>query len=317
MEFKNGVCRYDLKDVESLLLSKGDHYKEYFETFKRASNGENMGKPMYVVVETNNYCNMRCKMCIRAMDENQNDSHELSPELLDKLLSDIEKMDVPSVFLGGGAECLINPHIMEIITKIRKLKRTVTDDVLITNGYELSDEIIDLLIKEGWEKIFISLDAAKPETYKAIRGRDLLHVEERIRRLVERKKELNSVFPILRVSFVVMNTNKDEQEEFYDKWKDVVDIIDFQKLIVYSHDMAVKKNLPEPVEVCKQPFSRMEVDCFGNIYPCCSEWQKYLRIGNMADMSLEEAWNSPLIEQLRKVTAEKTCDICRTCMHSD
>ncbi|MCR4653386.1 MAG: radical SAM protein [Eubacterium sp.] len=317
MEYKNGVCRYELKSVTDILKRKDPIYEEYLDEFERAQNGENVGKPMYIVLEVNNYCNMRCKMCIRSMDEGQNSSHVLKMELIDKVLGDIEELDIPSVFLGGGAECLINPDIKEIIKKIRTIKRTVSDDVLITNGYELSDDIIDLLIEEGWEKIFISLDAATQSTYQKIRGRELAHVERRIQRLIDRRREANSSFPIIRVSFVVMDENDDEQKMFFDKWKDKVEIIDFQKLTVYNKEMAIKSGLPMPKEICKQPFSRMEVDSFGNIFPCCSEWNKHIKLGNIENMHLKDAWNGPLINKIRDSWPNHVMEVCRTCLYRE
>lgn len=317
LEYVNGVHRFELTDCDKLLLSKGERYQEYLAQFRKASSGILPGKPMYIVLETNNYCNMRCKMCVRGMNEKENDQHTLPMPLIDKLFREMEEMDVPGLFLGGGAECLINPEIKNIINKIRSTKRTVTDDVLITNGYELSDEVIRLLIDLQWEKLFVSLDAASPETYKKIRGRDLAHVEQRVNRFLEIRAERGSHFPILRVSFVIMDENKEEQETFFEKWKNKADIIDFQRLAVYSENMEPKRGLPDPIESCLHPFSRLEIDTFGNIYPCCSEWQRYYRLGNIADITIKEAWTGEKISQLRKALEKREfSEICKNCLSS-
>ena len=164
--------------------------------------------------------------------------------------------------------------------------------------------------------MFVSIDAAKADTYKRIRGRELNVVEDNVKRLVERKKQKHSVFPIVRVSFCIQEDNLEEQSLFFEKWKNVVDIIDYQNLLEYS-DLRVRHDLPHTDKKCAQPFNRLFIDCKGNIMPCCNlDWCKHLIIGNAVDMTIREAWQSQLIKQLRsELSTGKPNDVCKTCLY--
>ena len=310
-----GVHRYVFTDVDGI-LGERDEYRKYKEEFDKAMECNNMGRPMYIDIEVNNYCNMKCKMCHHSIIESTNGKDNISLEMLDKMLLEARKMKVPSFFLGGGTECLINPNIVDIIKHIRLLGQGI-DDVLITNGYQLTDEIIDLLLELKWEKLFVSLDAATPETYKKIRGRELDVVENNLNRIIEKKKELGVKLPIIRVSFCTQEENKHERKLFFDKWKDKVDIIDYQDLEVYK-DGKIIKGLPDTNLKCNSAFSKMMLYCDGRLTPCCSGvWSEYLCVGNIKDMTLEEAWNCDEVNRIRNEMIEgRLNDVCKTCLYS-
>ena len=311
------IKRHELVNVKDILEEKigAESFLKYEEAGNRAENLEENDCPMYVVVELNDYCNMRCKMCIKSIDANANGNSNMPLDMVEKLIKDCKDINMPSFFVGGGTECLINPDIRNVLDMIIKDGGAI-DNVLITNGYELNQEMADFLIDNNWEKLFVSLDAATDETYKSIRGKDLSVVEKNLRYIIEEKKKRNSKFPIIRVSFVVQDENEEEIEDFYKKWKDDVEIIDFQNLIDFS-DMDVIKDLPDTDEKCTAPFSLLMVDCKGDIYPCCNEWSKMLKIGNITEMTIKEAWESDIIKTLRnQIKNGKLNDICKNCLRT-
>lgn len=307
------IMHYEITDIDRTLEEKwGDAYKRYRKEWDLATALKSSDKPLYIVMETNSYCNMRCKMCIRNFDNSKNRKVNVDMFRLNKILIQANQMGVPSFFVGAEAECLINPQIKGIIKMVKEVGGGI-DNFLISNGYALNDEIIDLLIELEWERVYISLDAAKPETYKKIRGCDLNIVEKNIKRLIERRNSKGSMFPLVRVSFVIQDENRDEMEMFIEKWKDIVDIIDFQNLIHYEN-MEVKHNLPSIDYQCAYPFRTMLVDCDGMMYPCCTEWGYKMPIGNIDKMSLEDAWKSKVMNELRKQMLEhRLCDVCKSC----
>ncbi|MDO4189584.1 MAG: SPASM domain-containing protein, partial [Lachnospiraceae bacterium] len=95
-----------------------------------------------------------------------------------------------------------------------------------------------------------------------------------------------------------------------------VDIIDFQNVMDFS-DMIVREDLPDTDKKCDQPFNRLMVDCNGNVFPCCVEWGKNIRLGNIKDATLGEMWNGEKINILRKQIKEgKLCNVCKSCLNS-
>lgn len=190
------------------------------------------------------------------------------------------------------------------------------DNFLFTNGYELNDDIVELLIDLQWERLYISLDAATAATYKKIRGRDLQRVETNIEKLLEKKKLRHSALPLIRVSFVIQDENQAEKQLFFDKWKDKVDIIDYQTVLDYS-DVNNLKQFPNVNYHCANPFRQLFFDYNGNMNPCCTEFGNLMPLGNYSNISIDEAWHSAQEHALREsLIAGNLNQVCRNCAHS-
>lgn len=307
------IFHYEITDINRTLAEiHGKKYLDYRNDWELASQLKKWDTPMYIVMETNSYCNMRCKMCIRNYDISKNRPVNASIDNIRKIVREGRELKVPSYFVGAEAECLINPNIKDII-RIVKEEGGGIDNFIITNGYELNEDIINLLVELQWERVYVSLDAARPETYSKIRGRELERVEENINRLLKIRNERGSMLPLVRVSFVIQEENKAEKREFIDKWRDKVDIIDFQNLIHYE-DMTIREDVPNIDYKCAYPFRTMLIDCDGVIYPCCTEYGYKMPVGNIENMSIKEAWNSDYMDKLRKSILDgNLCAVCRNC----
>ena len=81
-----------------------------------------------------------------------------------------------------------------------------------TNGFLLTDQTVDLLLKTRLSVVFW-LPAARPETYYRLTGLELNRVKDNIKNLVEKSRRV-SIKPDLRFSFTVMKENLPEIEDF-------------------------------------------------------------------------------------------------------
>lgn len=310
------LLHYEFTDVEKTLATvHGEKFTEYRKMWDDATELKLVPeKPLYIILETNSYCNMKCKMCTRNFFSND-ERIDISMDIIDRIAEQCKECEIPSVFIGASAECLINPDIKKILKKIKDIG--CLDCFLITNGYCLTEEMTDFLIDIQFERIYVSLDAAYKDTYKEIRGCDLDVVEKNLNYLLKRREERGSILPLVRVSFVMQDANKDEIEVFYDKWRDKVDIIDYQCLIDYSELDVLKEEeeLPDIDFQCVNPFRQLIIDYKGDIFPCASDYDQHMKIGNIQDMTLKEAWNSQRMTDLRQsMLDKKLCKICRNCV---
>ena len=103
----------------------------------------------------------------------------MSDEIFQKVLSGIKGIKpLPSIFFGGFGEPLAHPEIIPMIAQAKKLGSEVE---LITNGTALTLEISTQLVNAGLDRIWFSLDGARPESYMDIRlGASLPYVIEQI-----------------------------------------------------------------------------------------------------------------------------------------
>jgi radical SAM protein with 4Fe4S-binding SPASM domain len=310
------LMHFEFIDIISELTKKhGQKFIDYRKEWNLAANCEFVpARPLYVALETNSNCNFKCKMCPHSSATWRGGSlnkKNIDLSLVKKLSDQIKELNIPSLNIGAFTECTINKNIKDILKIFSEFE--IMDKFLFTNGSMLNQDLCNFLVEFGWERVYISLDAANADTYKNIRGYDLNKVEQNILRLMEIKRKKQSVFPIVRVSFVIQPENENEVDKFYNKWENKIDVIDFQKFIDFE-----KKN--QPIEnftfkKCQGPFVNLSITCEGEILPCCSEYGKDLSLGNLENISLMEAWNCNKMQNLRKSFLEKAnlpyiCQVC-------
>lgn len=154
-------------------------------------------------LEPTTECNLRCRTCIRNVwgDPEAPMSMETFSHLLEGLkgLPQLERV----VFTGFG-EPLAHPHILEMIEAVRALGLTVT---VGTNGLLLDRAVAQELVRLGVDRLVVSVDGVRPETYEGIRGAMLAQVLENVRGLNEAKRALGSLTPALGFEFVALRSN--------------------------------------------------------------------------------------------------------------
>lgn len=64
---------------------------------------------------------------------------------------------------------------------------------------------------------------------------------------------------------------------------------------------------------CLQPFERIIVRGNGEMFPCCSQVNYKLPLGNVTNASIAQAWTSPFMKDLRAEMRAKTTPEGSTC----
>lgn len=148
-------------------------------------------------------CNLQCRTCIRNVwsDPAAPMSMDTFQHLLDSLAAFPRLNRV--VFTGFG-EPLTHPHFLEMVEAVRKRDLAVT---VGSNGLLLDAAMSKELIRLGVDRLVISVDGAKPETYESVRGAMLAEVLANIRTLNEVKSRLGSLYPALGIEFVALRSN--------------------------------------------------------------------------------------------------------------
>lgn len=159
-----------------------------------------------IYIEPTTGCNLHCRTCIRniwsdpiaRMDMSTFQNIEASLEQL-PLLKRV-------VFTGFG-EPLTHPNLLDMIERVRKHGLEVS---LGTNGLLLDAKVSQEIVRMGVERLVVSVDGVRAETYAKIRGGALGRVLENIRSLNEAKQRLGSLTPAVGIEFVALKSNLDE-----------------------------------------------------------------------------------------------------------
>lgn len=309
-EKKSFVDKYQKFDLNERLTGiLGEDFGKYRENYAKAQNyGLVSDFPITVYLELVNRCNLSCIMC--DTERHKLPLNKLSLDMIEKILKECKANKLPSLVLGTYSELLLYDKIYDLLDLVKEVN--VLDVFFRTNGVLLNDKIIDLIIKNKVTKVLISVDATTPETYKRIRGHDFLNlVEGNIEKLLARRTEL----PIVRLSFVVMDINKNERQDFFDKWKDKVECIDFQRLLIENGEKVTNK-IENPY--CASPFYMLSITANGNIYPCCDfVYGRGHLLGNIYEDSLKDIWNGDKIREIRQqIVSKDFIPICHKCLSS-
>ena len=154
-------------------------------------------------------CNLHCRTCIRNVWDAP--EAQMSMDTFQRLLESLDDLpNLTRVVFSGFGEPLTHPNILEMIQTVRRRDLAVT---LGSNGLLLDAEMARELVRLGVDRLVVSVDGVKPETYARIRGAMLSQVLSNIRALNEVKSQLGSLTPALGIEFVVLRSNVAELAE--------------------------------------------------------------------------------------------------------
>ena len=159
-----------------------------------------------IYVEPSSYCNLNCRMCVRNV-WNDPDGH-MEMDIFHRLIEETKNFpELQRILFSGLGEPLTHPDLLEMIRVSRDRGLNVT---LGSNGILLDRAISSEVVKLDVDKLIISLDGTKPETYSAIRGEVISKVLDNIRLLNEVKNKQRSLKPALSIEFVAQKSNVGE-----------------------------------------------------------------------------------------------------------
>jgi MoaA/NifB/PqqE/SkfB family radical SAM enzyme len=140
--------------------------RRYFESAARDRGEIAARDPVCLYLETTNRCNLPCTTCPRTFEELE-PAANMSWDLFRSIVDQYPK--IARVVLHGVGEPLMVPNLPRMI---RYLKERGTYVLFNTNGTLLNERRGRDLIASGLDELRVSLDAAEPEAFKAVRGKD-------------------------------------------------------------------------------------------------------------------------------------------------
>jgi radical SAM protein with 4Fe4S-binding SPASM domain len=206
--------------------------------------------------------------------------------------------------LGITGEPLLRPDILDFVSVAQNLE--LQDIMLITNGMLLDAEMSAALIDSGLTHLMVSVDAARPETYNRIRpGGALDTIKRNLDQFLGLREKSGNRLPLVRVSFIKMSLNWDEQDEFTAYWSGRADYLGFQE---YANILG-RRNTdyfagPKPSAEnfrCADPWQRMALFVNGDMFPCCSDFGRLTPLGNANATKVKDIWRSRGAARLREM----------------
>lgn len=179
----------------------------------RYLSGRRIPLPHILTIEVTSRCNLRCVMCPKTAGfVNTPPDRVISPAVIDRLEPFLGAVDGADLS-GLWGEAFLFPELYLDI--LRRLKRRHIGVHTVSNGTLITDALADGLVSLGLDRLEISVDAARPETYRRVRrGGELERVIEGVRAVVRRRERTGSRFPEIRLLFLGMTDTMEEFPEF-------------------------------------------------------------------------------------------------------
>jgi MoaA/NifB/PqqE/SkfB family radical SAM enzyme len=166
--------------------------RRYFERIGEERTPIAQDDPVCLYLETTNRCNLLCTTCPRTFEELEPPS-DMSWELFTSIVDQFPKIE--RVVLHGVGEPMM---VAELPRMVRYLKDRGVYVLFNTNGTLMREKKSRELIEAGLDEMRISLDAAEPKAFEAVRGRDLFgRILRNIKNFVDLKKQMGADKPRL------------------------------------------------------------------------------------------------------------------------
>jgi radical SAM protein with 4Fe4S-binding SPASM domain len=296
-----------------------EEWRRYREIYSRSANGEEFEYPIHLDIENIYACNLHCVHCAREYIEDPG-VQRMSDDLYKKVIKEAAAIGTKSLGFAPWGEVFIDKNIFEKIAYARDLG--ILDIRLHSNGYLVTDAIAEKIVDSGVSWISISLDAATPETYTRVRGGDFKRAVSGLTNLISAKLRKVSSLPHLRVSFVKCSENEHEAELFSRHYSQFCDVA-IQEF--YDANGMLPKHLQpsestfSPKSQCFENFYKAFVRYDGRVVPCCEDVRSQIVLGNVAESSLYDVYNSAVAKELRRQhkSAQVENKTCRICMGLD
>src|SRR6476661_9341349 len=140
--------------------------RRYFEHIGEERGAVAEAEPVCLYLETTNRCNLLCETCPRTFEALEPPA-DMSWALFTSIVDQVP--DVARVVLHGVGE----PMMVKALPRmIRYLKARGIYVLFNTNGTLLTERKGRELIAAGLDELRVSLDAAEPAAFLAVRGKD-------------------------------------------------------------------------------------------------------------------------------------------------
>jgi MoaA/NifB/PqqE/SkfB family radical SAM enzyme len=186
-------------------------------------------QPQTLYLEVTNRCNLRCPACIlyRGRWEPERDISWEEFIMITDQMTTLER-----AVLHGIGEPLLHPNLASMVRHLKRRKATV---LFNSNGILLDEKRQEELIDAGIDEIRISLDAASPQGYQAMRKSGQFNqVLENLRACMAQLKSRGLSRPRISLWFLGTRENIDELPQFIHLAADLgVSEIYLQRLVFF------------------------------------------------------------------------------------
>lgn len=276
-------------------------------------------------IETVNICNAKCWFCPQPGHVRKKGYMDFG--IYKKIIDEISdnKKHVKSIALFMDGDPTLHKELIKflIYAKQRKVKNIYLSSNMEYFSEKLIDQIFEHKLQSTLKFIIASLDGVSEKTHSSNRiGVDTKKAYENTNLLLEKRKKNFSFYPWVFPRMLINETNKHEEVEFYNYWKEKADKVLRTTMHNWGgqiEDKKIHQNKLHFSSICYFPFSQCFIQIDGNIRICCLDVNGKNLYGSIQNSSIKEIWQNQDFEKLRENLILKNKDglpeICKECTY--
>ena len=271
--------------------------------------------PIHLDIETVSFCNLRCPFCATTTDRWGKDNNGYMEFLLYKKIIDSgAENGLYAIKLSLRGEPLLHPQLPEMVKYAKN--KGIMDVYFNTNAILLTEEKFERLIDASLDRISISIEGFKKESYEKYRvGAKFEKLFENVSKLITIRDKKGTKFPQIRIQTVLLDDLKTDFANYVDFWKRYADEVSYLDAREETGD---SKPLYDSANwACPFLWQRMTILWDGTILPCLMHGIidfSSMILGNVADCSLKDLWRGRREEYLRRLHKNGESHKIRACM---
>jgi MoaA/NifB/PqqE/SkfB family radical SAM enzyme len=316
-----------------------DHIQLYLYLFRAYARfrivGECLSSPLVLQIQTHSFCNGECIICPYSTTSRELEQGFMEWDLFEKLV--IEMRSAARLSMIGFAsqnEPLLDERLFEWIKHVKSMCPDKSC-LVTTNGEQLHRFSMEEVRQSGVDRIVVSLNAHSEETYEKINvGLDFKRVMNNVSNLLADQW----LRPKVELSFRLVRQNSAEVRSAVRYWKSqgvrtrvtgitnrAGSLVDYEAVRLRNDSQGIAPHRRSwrramsslrGVLGCETPFHRMDILFNGEALMCCQDWNRAVTVGNAATASIGDIWNSPKMNDFRKLILRRRYEqiaSCREC----
>ncbi|MFC1968359.1 radical SAM/SPASM domain-containing protein [Chloroflexota bacterium] len=304
-------------------------YMKFFLT------GKVLSYPLVIQIQTKSLCNGHCIFCpypeVSKRLEHGTMTWELFKNITDELFS--IKYPVMLVFELHN-EPLLDDRIFDFIKYVKSRNREI-GCFLVSNGQVIDNFSLQEINQSDIDGLIVSLNAHSQEMFQKLNsGLNYYRIIRNIHLLIS----VESLKRKLMISFVLNQETAKEIPQALDYWKSmdvktrIIELNNRAGTIADYNSMTLRSSninfsLTEIIGRylidctigiigCYETFYHMNILYNGDVIICCDDWNRATIVGNVRDKTIKQVWNSPPMNEVRRLILKKKYDqisSCRNC----
>ena len=283
--------------------------------------------PRFLDLELTNTCNFRCLMCPTGNFSQKRNKGFMDAHVFYKIIDELKEYGTPLRFIRWG-EPFTHPDIIPFLEATAKAGLLTHAN---TNGSKFDDEILQALIDIPLNVLKFSFQGVDRDSYAAMRNIDFYEdLIATIHRLAEIRGD--KPYPLIQIATTITDETPEMVAAFKAEMSKVADMVDvgtttfdyinLDEVRLRPHEVEMLRNLMEKDSLakihpeCPEVFDKLSINWDGSVSACCADSDNLMIIGNVADQSLIEIWNSDKLNEYRVMLADMRHDdlpLCANC----